>query len=261
MFVRTEADSSDTIYTLEREPRYRSDAAAVGVIPRSVRYNRGAKVISAYRYTVCRDGKVLTSAMLELSGHGLKRMEKAMQLSKQLVGLSQKLQPYRSVLQDFAAISGRKTHFGPYVTLVSGLGEGRTRRKLYNLLNLTEKGRLESIDWVLSTPERRKANPILYSYRAARMDNKERRNADLVDATLPNPLTGHAEGGVRIRCTREEFNELLKKMKESPELRWAATSFRKSMTPLKDVEKREERSRQIGARVRELGDEPREKSK
>lgn len=261
VFTRTEIDSSNTVYTLEKEPHYRSDEAAVGVIPESVRHNRSANVISAYRYTVCRDGRVLASAMLELSGHGLKRMSQAMMLSKQLVGLSQKLQPYRSILQDFAGTAERRTHFGPYVTLVSGLGEGRARRKLYNLLNLTEKGRLESIDWVLSTPKKGKANPVLYSYEAARMTYRERRNADLVDATLPNPFTRHADGGVRIRCTREEFNALLRKMKKSPELRWAAISFRKSMTPLNAVEKRQERSRQIGAKIRELGAEPREKAK
>ena len=260
MFVRTEADSSNTIYTLEREPRYRSDAAAVGVIPRSVRYNRGAGVISAYHYMVCRDGEELSEAMLELSGHGLRKMSQAMQLSKQLVGLSHKLQPYRSVLQDFAGSAGKKTHFGPYVTLVSGSGEGRTRRNLYNVLNLTEEGRLEGIDWVLSTPRHGRPNPILYSYKAARMTDKAKRNADLVDATLPDPLTGRARGGIRIRCTREEFNALLRKMKESPELSWAAVSLKKSMTPLKEADRKEERSRLIGAKVREIGAEQRRRT-
>ena len=259
MFVRTEADSSNTVYTLEKEPHYKSGAAAVGVIPAAVRYNKGAGVVSAYRYTVCRDGQVLSEAMLELSGHGMKRMSQAMRLSKDLVATSQKLQPYRSILQDFAGPAGRKTHFGPYVGLVSGAGEGKPKRNLYNLLNIAEAGRLESIDWVLSTPKKGKIQPMLYSYSVARMKPSARRNAKLVDAILPNPLTGRSAGGVRIRCTLEEFNSLLKRMKQSPELSWAALSFKRSMSPTRDIEKREDRNRLIGARVRELGSAQKEK--
>lgn len=260
MFIRTDADADSTIYTLERALHYDSGKAAVGVIPKSVRFNRGAGLVHAYHYMVCRDDGQMSQAMVELSRNGVRRMAQAMDLSRRLVGLSQKLQPYRSVLQDFASAGGRTTHFGPYVSLVSGKGEGRTRRNLYNVLNLTEQGRLEGIDWVLSTPRHGRPSPVLYSYKAARMTGRARRGADLVDATLPDPVTGRVKGGVRIRCTREEFAALVRRMKESPELRWAVVSLKKSMTPVGEKERREGKDRLIGARVREMDDMPRRRT-
>lgn len=256
MFVRTDADGDNTVYTLEKEIARQPGKAVVGVIPRSVRFNRGAGVITAYRYTESYDSGEMRSAMIELSGYGMRKLSKTMRMSQQLVSLSSKLQAYRSLLTDFSMDDGKKSQFGPYVSLVSGGEEGGgLKKKLYNLLNIREKNRLEGIDWVMSTPKRGGTHPVLYSYKAARMTDRARRNADLVDAVLPDPATGKMRGGIRIRCTRGEYAALLKKLSRSPELCWAAVAFSKSMTPVRESERRADRSRLLGARVRSIGDE------
>ena len=256
MYRRIDADGDNTIYTLEREPVRNPGKATVGVIPRSVRFNRGAGVITAYRYTESCDDGEMHSAMLELSGYGMRKLSRAMRLSQQLVTLSSKIQAYRSVLTDFAVDGGRKSQFGPYVSLVSGGdGDGGVRKKLYNLLNIGEEGRLEGIDWVMSVPKRGGPYPVLYSYRAARMTDKARRNADLVDATLPDPVTGKLRGGIRIRCTRAEYIALVKKLAMDQELRWASIALKKSMMPVRSDGRHDDRMKLVGARVRNLGDD------
>lgn len=266
MYRRSDSDGENSIYVLEMSSALRSrfrSGDTVGMIPQKIRLNHSTGSVSIYRCSRSHSSEEFNMAVEELSRYGLRKVSKAMRLSKEMISLSSKLQPYRNVLSDFdISANGRKTQFGPYASLVSSGATGpNIKKKLYNILNLTEKGRLEDVDWILSVPKHGGQTPILYSYKAARMTEKGRRNADLVDAVLPNPGTGKLDGGVRIRCTKDEFQRLAMKLLDSPELKWAYLAFTHSVSPVRDIEKekKEERSRLIGERVKERANRGRQK--